>query len=80
MAAAVDVLSLADGKAAPQHKYDACALLGKSLDSRVGEQFPASVLVRPSLMGAHGEGGVEEEDALVGPASEIATGERNVGA
>ena len=80
VAGAVDVLCLADGETAPKHENDAVASLGKSLDGGIGEQFPASVLVRPCLMGTHGECGVEQEDTLVGPADEIAAGERNVGA
>ena len=80
MATAIDILCLADGETAPKHEYDAVAPLGERLDGSIGEQLPSSVLVRPCLMGAYGECGVEQENTLVGPAGEVAAGEWYVGA
>lgn len=80
VAGAVDVLSLADCETTPQHKYDARTPLGQCLNSCVGEKLPASMLVRPSLVGTHGKGGVEQQHTLVGPSSEVAAGEWNIGA
>ena len=80
MAAAVDVLRLANGKATPKHKDNACALLRQCLYGGIGEQFPATVLVRACLMGTHGERGVEQQHALFGPTCEVAAGEWNIGA
>ena len=80
VAGAVDVLSLADCETTPQHKYNAGTSLGQCLNSCVGEKLPASMLVRPSLVGTHGKGGVEQQHTLVGPSSEVAAGEWNIGA
>ena len=80
MAAAVDVLRFTDGETAPKHEYNAAAPLRESLDGGIGEQLPASMLVRPRLMSTHGECGVEQENPLVGPSDEVAACERNVGA
>ncbi len=60
------------GVGAPEKKYEVLFLVGEAADDGVGEGFPAFILVGARLVGAHGEGGVEEEDTLVGPAFQIA--------
>ena len=80
VAAAVDEAGFAYGVAAPEEKHDAAAMLREGADGGVGEGLPAFVLVRAGLMGAHGEGGVEQQHPLVGPALQIAVGGWYVGA
>ena len=60
------------GVGAPEEEYEVLFFVGEVADDGVGEGFPAFVLMGACLVGAHGEGGVEEEDALVGPAFQIA--------
>ena len=57
---------------APQQEHHArLAAVAHGLDGRVRHPLPAAVLVRvgPGLF--HGEAGVEQEHALVGPAGEV---------
>ena len=68
----VDELRFGYGIAAPQEEDDAAAPFGKGSDGGVGKGFPSMPLVRSSLVGAHGEGGVEQQHTLIGPALQIA--------
>ena len=45
MAAAVDEVAFADGKAAPEHEDDVVAAFGERTYGGVGEQFPAFALM-----------------------------------
>ena len=60
------------GRRPPQDEHDPLRLAVHGLDDRVGETLPALSLVGGGLPGPHGEGGVEQEDALPGPAVEAA--------
>ena len=68
----VDILCLADGKAAPQHKHDACAPLCQRLYGGIGKEFPSPVLVRPGLMCSDSQRGVQQQHPLFGPARQVA--------
>ena len=78
MARGVDELRLALGIAAPEDEHKARLLLAERLDDGVGEAFPAPALMGAGLMLAHGEGGVEQEHALPGPACQVAGGGQGV--
>ena len=69
----VDECPLGDGVAAPEKEDESRALLAQCLDGGIGEGLPTVALVAASLMGTDGEGGVEEQHALMGPATEVAT-------
>ena len=56
----VDILCLADGKTAPQHKHDACALLSQRLYGGIRKQLPSLVLVRPRLMRPDCQRGIQQ--------------------
>src|SRR5260221_12165171 len=58
--------------AAPQHEHYLAWLRIHRADHRVGEGFPAFVLVRVRLMRAHGQHGVQQQHALFGPGREVA--------
>lgn len=73
--AGIDKGFLGDGVAAPEEEDDAAAALREFVDGCVGEGLPSVVLVTAGLVGTDGECGVEEQDALVGPAGEGAGGE-----
>lgn len=45
---------------------------GEAVNNGVGKLFPAFILVGAGLMGANGEGGVEEKHPLLGPTLEVA--------
>lgn len=70
----VNELALGDGVAAPEEEDDATATLAEGGDGGVGELLPAVALVAAGTVCADGEGGIEEQDALLGPAAEVATG------
>ncbi len=56
------------------------ALCGQRLDGCIGEGFPTFALVAAGLASLYGERSVEEEDALIGPTSQIATIRKRGGA
>ena len=60
---------LGDGIAAPEEEDDTRTLLAEGLDGGIGELLPAVLLVAACLMGTNGEGGVEQQHPLVGPAA-----------
>ena len=62
------------GVFAPEQKYQVLFFVGEGFDGGVGELFPALFLMRSGGVGANGEGGVEEEDALFGPIIQVAFG------
>ncbi len=72
MPGAVDDRALALGVGTPEHEDEVFAARGKRLHDGVREGFPAVSLVAAGVSGLHGERGVQEEDALVGPGREVA--------
>ena len=72
MAVGVDDGTLFLGVCTPKEKDEVVFLIRESLDDGVGEGLPTFILVRSGLVGADGESGIEEENALVCPALEIA--------
>ena len=80
VAQGVDELALGDGMAAPKEEHDARTVFVEGADGGIGEGLPAVALVAAGLVGAHGEGGVEQQHALFGPAAEVAVGKGYVGA
>ena len=67
----VDILCLADGKTAPQHKHDTCALLSQRLYGGIGKEFPSPVLVRPGLMCSNSQRGIQQQHPLFGPTRQV---------
>lgn len=76
VAAAVDEFAFAPGISSPKQKHQALPFFGQAMHHRIGKKFPAFVLMRAGLMGTNGEGGVEQQDSLAGPAFQIARGQR----
>lgn len=72
MLAAVDECFLGDGIAAPEEEDEAAATAGELADGGIGEEFPSMTLMTAGLVGTDGEGGVEEQYPLLGPAAEVA--------
>ena len=60
------------GVVAPKDEDEMIPRLGETVNDGVGKEFPTLVLMRACLMGPDGEGGVEQEDALLGPVSQVA--------
>ena len=60
MSRTVDILRLADGETAPQHKHDACAPLCQRLYGGIGKEFPTPMLVRTGLMGPYRQRGIQQ--------------------
>ena len=60
------------GVVAPKNEDQVFFFFGQPMDDSVGKKFPAFVLVRTGLMGADGQGGVKQEDALFGTVLETA--------
>src|SRR5712691_3931236 len=58
--------------APPEDEHQALALAVEHVDDGVGELLPALVLMAPGFPGFHGERCVEQEDALLRPASKMA--------
>ena len=71
MAGAIDHTSLASGRASPKEKDDVVTATVDRLDDSIGEGLPAEALMARCHTGADGEGGVEEEDALLRPRQEV---------
>ena len=74
MARAVDESAFLLRVAAPKYKDQSIALRGEAANDGIGKLFPAVPLVRPGLMGADGECGVEQQHALFRPAAQAAGG------
>ena len=70
--ARVDEGALVDGEVTPKEEHESLAALGEPLDGAVGEGLPAVALVRAGTVGAHGQRGVQQQDALSRPFLEIA--------
>ena len=64
-------MTLPDGVRTPEKKHQPAAVAAQRLNGGVCKGFPANSGVRPRLMSAHGKGGVEQQDTLVGPALQI---------
>ena len=78
--AGVNHLRLGDGITAPQKEHQPASLLGEGAYGGIGKRFPTFALMRARLMGTDGESGVEKEDSLLGPTSEVTTFGRDCGA
>ena len=78
MLAFVYELSFLYGEAAPKEEHNTIATAREFADGGVGEEFPSVALVRPRLMGAHGECGVEKQDALLSPSVKVARFQRHI--
>ena len=72
--ARVDEFRLASGIAAPEDKHQVFLILAECLDGCIGKLLPAFALMARSLMGTNGKGGVEQQDSLLRPAGQIASG------
>ena len=57
---------------APEDKHDVLFFIAYQLDDAVGEPRPAAVLVRVGAVRAHGQRGVEEQNALLCPLGQVA--------
>ncbi len=57
---------------APQQKHNPLAILIESINHAISEGFPAGIGVRMRLTLFDGQYGVEKQNALLGPAFEIA--------
>ena len=62
---------LFDGETAPEQEYKVLAHFGEALDDGVGELLPADSGVACRHVGAHRQGGVQQQDSLVRPAFEV---------
>ncbi len=62
------------GVAAPENKDEVLFFVGDGFYDGICEFFPAFVAVGVGLVGANGEGGIEEKDTLFGPVLEVACG------
>ena len=71
---------LGNGVAAPKEEDETAALLAEGRYGGIGKGLPTVVLVAAGLMGTDGEGGVEEQHTLLGPAAEVAAGDGDAGA
>lgn len=74
MAVAVDEGAFPLGVCSPEDEYQVFFLLGQHSDGSVGKGLPAVILVRSGLMGAYGQRSVQQEDALLCPAGQVAAG------
>ena len=74
MARAVDESAFFLCVAAPKDKDQPVPLRGEAANYGIGKLFPAVPLVRPGLMSAYGERGVEQQHALLRPAAQAAGG------
>ena len=72
--AAVYEGAFALGVGSPEDEDEVFFPVGQQTDDAVGKGFPTVALVRACLVGAYGEGGVEQQHALPGPAGEVACG------
>ena len=72
--AAVYEGAFALGVSSPEDEDEVFFPVGQQADDAVGKGLPAVALVRACLVGAYGEGGVEQQHALPGPAGEVACG------
>lgn len=60
-----------DGETAPEQEHQVFPHLREPLDDGVGKGLPADSRVACRLVGPHRQGGVQEQDALVGPAFQV---------
>ena len=60
-----------DGETAPQQEHQVFTHRRKPLDDGVGKCLPADSRVACGHVGPHRQGGVQEQDALVGPAFQV---------
>ena len=72
MLGAVDVRTFGFGVIAPEDEDEVLALEGELANDGVGEFLPSSPLMRAGRVSAHGECRVEKENALLGPAFQVA--------
>ena len=72
MVGVCDELFLAARIAAPEQEDDGPLMRVELLDDGVGEVGPADLAVAVGLTAAHGQGGVEQQDALLGPGDQAA--------
>ena len=71
---AVDLDAFFLGVFPPEEENEVFLVAREVLDDGVGEGFPAAMLVRPGRIGADGERGIQEEDALLCPVLQVARG------
>ena len=74
VARAVDYLAFLLCIAAPEYEYEVIALGRELAYDGIGKCLPTVAGMRGGLMLAHGEGGVEQQHALLGPAAQTACG------
>ena len=72
MARTVNELPLALCIGPPKDKHQMVTTFGKAADSRIGECLPSVVLMRGRSSGIDREGGVEQQNTLTGPETEVA--------
>ena len=63
-----------DGETAPQQKHQVFPYLREPLDNGVGKGLPADSCVACGHVGPHRQGGVQEQDPLLGPAFQVPVG------
>ena len=68
----VNHIRLATCETAPKHIDEVLALRGQRANGRISKSLPTQLRVAVGLMGAHGERGVEQQNALLGPARQVA--------
>ncbi len=69
---AIYVSAFLAGIISPKNEDYMLAPFRQRADGRIGECFPALVLMRARRAGADGEGGIEKEDSLIRPARQVA--------
>lgn len=67
----VDDAALLSGITAPQEEDDVFALLGQCCDGGIGEGLPAFALMAARLSCLYGEGGIEQQNTLIGPMGQV---------
>ena len=65
---------LLDGETAPEQEHQVFPHLRKPLDDGVGKCLPADSRVACGHVGPHRQGGVQQQDSLLGPAFQVSVG------
>ena len=71
MLGSIDPSSFIFGMIAPEEEDESRAISTELLDDLVGQGLPAQMLMRSGLAFDYGEGVIEQQYALLGPASEV---------
>ena len=78
MLGSIDPSSFIFGMIAPEEEDESRAISTELLDDLVGQGLPAQMLMRSGLTFDYGEGVIEQQYALLGPACEIGGSKRRI--